>query len=223
MQRPSLKERLRRLIAQKTERPPESDDLRREREARRRIDALALRRASGIEQEKMFREAELRHLDIRLPAEFRALAARLHSLLDQPELIAIAGDRGRGKTWLGCGLINAFCDALRPAIYRRTARFFEELSTADWSDKEWVRRNYVTPELLVLDEVQVRDADRVWQDNELTTLIDRRYARCSATLLLSNFTPEMLANNLGESIQRRLSESGGTWPTPWPRIKEILT
>lgn len=221
--RPPLRERIRRYFdaqAKSQAAREESQELRTERQARARWEAFQLVKASGVESH--FAKADLRNLRAELPAQFRQLAARLRNLLAEPELIAVVGDRGRGKTWLGCALVHAFCHAQKPALYRRTKQFFDELSTAEWEAKEAVRRRYVAPALLVLDEVQVRDADRQWQDNELTSLIDRRYAADKATLLISNFSAEMLGNNLGESVTRRLTEGGGIWETPWGQIEELL-
>jgi DNA replication protein DnaC len=133
----------------------------------------------------------------------------------------IVGDRGRGKTHLACGLVNAFCDLGRRGVYRRMRDYFNDLSRVEWAAKDKVRRLYLDPALLVLDEVQVRDADREWQDNELTDLIDRRWARHRSTVMLANCEPAALWKNLGASIQRRVIESGDVWQTDWPRIKEL--
>jgi hypothetical protein len=106
----------------------------------------------------------------------------------------------------------------RPAVYRRIADYFDQLSGAPWEAKQKIRTAHLTPELLVLDEVQVRESDREWQDNELTSLIDRRYGDRRLTVLISNLTPDALRENLGLSIWRRLSEEGGVYEADWPRI-----
>ena len=188
--------------------------------ARIAAECFALRRESGIDP--FFQRADIRNLDPRVPQGYRDLRDRLLGLLEEPGTIAIGGERGRGKSWLASALVLAFCDAHRPAIYRRTKQFFDDLSSAPWEAKEQARRKYLAPALLVLDEVRVRDDERQWQDNELTSLIDRRFAACRSTLLLSNLTPKALVNMLGDSVHRRLLESGGVWETPWPRIVEVL-
>lgn len=154
-----------------------------------------------------------------MPVKYRALAEVLTDLIDRPLLLAIGGERGTGKTGLGCALANAFCDLGRPALYARAFDFFDVLSSAPWEKKHEIRKQFRAPALLVLDEVQVRDADRSWQDNELTTLIDGRYADEKATVLLSNLTPEALEQNVGMSIWRRLIEQGGVYETEWPRLE----
>lgn len=179
-----------------------------------------LRAANGVDKE--FRDACLTSIDPRLPEKFRQLAGVLGQMLDEPAQLAIVGDRGRGKSWLVSAAVNAFCDVGRRGVYRRTRQFFTELSKADWPVKDSVRAAYLSPELLVLDEVQVRDGEREWQDNELTDLVDRRWANGRSTVLLANLKPAELWTNLGASIQRRVIETGGVFPTPWPRIKELL-
>lgn len=168
--------------------------------------------------------ADLHATDPRFPKGYTDLARVLLGMLPHggPCLMAVCGDRGRGKTHLACGLIREFCSHYLSAIYRRTARFFDRLGEADWGQKEAVRREYLSPKLLVLDEVQIRDQNKQKQDNELTTLIDERYARRRRTLLLSNFKPDALMQNVGPSIWRRLVEEGGVYETNWPRIQEIL-
>jgi hypothetical protein len=196
------------------------------RRARYWVDCGQLWNHSGVPEERLFAGSDLRRIiageEPRLPAGYIELARVLVGLLEAPALLAVVGDRGRGKTHLACGLVKEFCRAKRPAMYRRTKRLFSDLDSAAWSAKENVRRSYVRPELLVLDEIQVRDLNKEWQDNELTDLIDRRYAQQKATLILSNLDAKMLPNHLGSSIHRRLVEGGGIYETNWPRIMELL-
>lgn len=154
------------------------------------------------------------------PEGYRALAKELCTMLDQPKLLSVGGPRGTGKTMLASGLIRLFCQNGRSALYRTTKMLMDELGNAPWEEKERMRQLHRQQDLLVLDEVQVRD-DRDWQDNELVELIDARYRENRATLLISNLESTKLAENLGDSIWRRLIESGGQ-PiiTKWPRLQE---
>jgi hypothetical protein len=158
-----------------------------------------------------------------IPAGYRDLASVLLTMRDEPEqwktrLIGIGGDRGRGKSGLGCGLIRAFCRLGYSALYARVRDFFDALDGVPWEQKPSIKDRFTRPDLLVLDEVQVRDSGKAWQDNELTTLIDRRYGDKSATVLLSNLKPDAFMINLGESINRRLAEGYGIYETDWPRL-----
>jgi hypothetical protein len=162
-----------------------------------------------------------RHRSTWLPAGYVELARVLDGQVEQPNLLAIGGDRGTGKTQLGCSLINTFCGLNRPALYLRVADYFGALGSAAWEQKEAVRAGAVRPALLVLDEVQVRDTNREWQDNELTTLIDRRYGEKRSTLLLSNLKPDALEKNVGASVWRRITDEGGVYETDWGRLESL--
>lgn len=171
----------------------------------------------------IFADTDIESLPTWLPVGYRELAALMMQMMDRPQLLAVGGARGTGKTVLASGLVRKFCDCGRAAIYRTISEFFDELSNSEWEKKEDVRRAYHAPDLVVLDEVQVRDTDRVWQDNELTSLVDWRHREGKSTLLMSNLTAEQLAINLGDSIWRRLIETGGDpIETDWPRIEEVI-
>lgn len=166
---------------------------------------------------------DIEHLSQRWPTGYLALAAELMTLLDEPKILAVGGDRGTGKTALAAGLAIKFCDSGRSAIYTTAGEFFQQLGDRPWGEKDAFRQRHATVELLVLDEVQLRDTDRAWQDNELTTLIDRRYRSGKATVLVSNLRPAALQQNLGESIWRRLIETGGEpIDVDWPRLAEWI-
>jgi DNA replication protein DnaC len=149
------------------------------------------------------------------------MAGLLLGLIERPQLVAIGGERGTGKSAMACGLANAFCDLNQRARYATVARYFEVLSSAPWEEKAAARERFRRADLLVLDEVQVRDADRAWQDNELTSLIDARYADERATVLVSNLTPAALEQNLGASVCRRLNEQGGVYEAAWPQLEPL--
>jgi DNA replication protein DnaC len=197
----------------------ESADLLAERAAIFALECRKLREASGVPAR--YAKLDLRDRPAWMPEKWQKLADILLEIIDAPLLLAIGGERGTGKTGLGCALVNAFCGLRRPGMYRRAFDFFDEMSAASWTDKSAVRAAYRRPDVLVLDEVQVRDADRQWQDNELTTLIDGRYADEKATVLLSNLTPDALEANVGMSVWRRLIEQGGVFKANWPRL-EVL-
>lgn len=169
-----------------------------------------------------YRQFDIEGISSVFPVQYRSLAQEFILLLESPRMLAINGKRGTGKTTLAYGAVIKFCNLGRRAVYRTVAEFFQELSDAPWERKQEIRRGYFSPELLVLDEIQVRDSDREWQDNELTTLIDKRYRENKATILLSNLLAAELRANLGDSIWRRLIETGGEpIRTEWDRIEVI--
>jgi IstB-like ATP binding protein len=199
--------------------PHWTPELRAERWAGFRNECWRMFRAARVPDR--FRTIDLLKLPEWIPPGYRALSEILLGLRDKPMLIAIGGDRGRGKTAMAGGLIRAFCRLGRSALYARVKDFFDELDGAPWEQKPSAKERYATPSLLVLDEIQMRDAGKAWQDSELTTLIDRRYGESRATLLLSNLKPAALDEHLGESVKRRLSEEGGTYETDWPLLSAL--
>jgi len=169
-----------------------------------------------------YRSLDIEGIPSAFPEGYRELAQIFIGMLDAPRMLAAGGKRGTGKSTLGYGIVLKFCNLGRPAVYRTVAEMFQELSDAPWEKKQEIRRTYFYPELLVLDEVQVRDDGRDWQDNELTTLLDKRYRENKATILLSNLLTSELHKNLGDSIWRRLIETGGPpIRTEWERIEVI--
>lgn len=157
-----------------------------------------------------------------VPTGYRKVAKRMLKMIDEPVTLAINGGYGTGKSTLAWWLVTKFCNLGRPAVYRTASEMFNELNTAPWAQKQAAREQWIRPALLVIDEVQVRDAGKDWQDNELITLIDRRYREHKATLLMANLEPEELKDNLGGSIWRRLIETGGNpIDANWGRLKEL--
>jgi len=187
-----------------------------ERRALQALERRQLQGRSGVEVR--YRDMDLRNLPRWVPAPYRAAAAAMLNLLTTPQMVALCGERGTGKTALACGAVNAFCGAGKPAIYLMLLDFFSDLSKTAWDQKDAVWQKYLRPELVVLDEVQVRSADREWQEQELFRLIDKRYAAMKATVLISNLAPDALADSLGPSITRRLLEEGGAIACDWPRL-----
>lgn len=171
---------------------------------------------------EIFNNIDINELSPNLPAGYRALARMMLALRDEPKLLAIGGPRGTGKTALASGLIRKFCESGRPALYSTAHEYFDGLTSEEWEAKERFRKRHYAPDLLVLDEVQVRDSNREWQNNELTTLIDNRHRSGLTTVLISNLTPEALRANLGDSIWRRLIETGGQpIAADWPILSEL--
>lgn len=159
-----------------------------------------------------------------VPSGYRKVAKRMLKMIDEPVTLAINGGYGSGKSTLAWWMVTKFCNLGRPAIYRTASEMFNELNNAPWAEKQAARERWIRPALLVIDEVQVRDSGKDWQDNELITLIDRRYREreLKSTLLMANLEPNELQDNLGGSIWRRLIETGGQpIDANWGRLKEL--
>src|SRR6185437_14375981 len=72
-------------------------------------------------------DADLERIDPRVPADLGRLATRLMRLVDDPQLVAVGGPRGRGKTWLAHGVCRYFYRRGFFFRYALTPSFLEEL------------------------------------------------------------------------------------------------
>jgi DNA replication protein DnaC len=201
--------------------PPQaaSEELQRERIATMRLE-LARR---GVL--KRFAEVNLRQLREDLPQEYKDLARDLLALGDRSDelaVMAIGGPRGVGKTALACGLVRDFYERGKYGFIRDTLVLLQEITDAPFDRKEYLRDRVRRADLVVFDEVQERDESFKRHEGELVALINHRYAAQRATLILTNLEPEALAGNLGDSIVRRLIETGGFRAATWDRLDPLL-
>lgn len=158
-------------------------------------------------------------------AKYQLVSSALFGLMQNPGMIALLGTRGCGKTRMACGTVRAFCLEGRTAIYRRVLDFFLDVkATFDKRDEGNVTQReviarYCRPELLVLDEIQVR-SDTDWENVLLTDLVDRRYAARKSTIFVANLGPEEFFRRVGDSITSRINECGGYFVCDWPSFRD---
>lgn len=150
--------------------------------------------------------------------EWTALLSKVAELLARPSAIVVAtGPRGTGKTQAAAEIMRAYHRANRFPLYR-TAKEFFGLLRASFSSSETsehtIIAQHIAPQLLVLDEIQVR-GDTTYELDTLTHLIDARYAAMKRKLLISNLPKRSTANggpciedSLGASIISRIQETG---------------
>jgi DNA replication protein DnaC len=229
---------------------PEAIERRRELDARRAAQGLAilsarLRAESGVRP----REAAASLWAVDRPArmltedDFAAyLAVRddVATLLDFGGTLVLSGRNGPGKTWLACGLVNEFCDRGRPAFYCTAQGYYRELQKrfgkpelmdawyAKLSGKargdDERERGF---ELLVVDEVEVQPQND-WHLNELRDLINERYDRLVATVLVTNLSREEIngkaetaaAKCFNTAIRDRIKQIGSILECHWPSLRE---
>jgi DNA replication protein DnaC len=216
-----MPKRLRESLNAKLLLPPPAPDekLQRERFAAMRVE-LARR---GVL--KRFADVDLRNLRSDLPREYKDLARDLLALgehSDELAVMAIGGPRGVGKTALASGLVRDFYERGKYGFIRDTLVLLQEITDAPFERKEYMRDRVRRADLVVFDEVQERDESFRRHEGELVALINHRYASQKATLILTNLQPEALAANLGDSIVRRIQESGGFREAAWDRLDPLL-
>jgi len=125
--------------------------------------------------------------------------------------LAFLGPRGTGKTQAATLLSWLAESDGYTARYSTAFEFFlaikASFNTSTQSEDDVLKR-FLSPSLLVLDELQER-GDTPFEDRMLTHLVDRRYRDCKATILIANLKPDAFAAALGSSIMRRVNETGG--------------
>lgn len=126
--------------------------------------------------------------------------------------LVFCGRPGTGKTHLACAigleLINQEFSVRYASQYRAVRRM-----KCTWSknadEDEWeVMRDYLKPDLRILDEVGVgfrSDAERVI----LYQIVNRRYEQVRPTILIGNLTEGELVERVGERIMDRMRDQGG--------------
>jgi len=99
----------------------------------------------------------------------------------------------------------------RPAIYTTAVGLFRDIRgtysrDADSSEAQVIKK-HTDAGLLVIDEMQERGKTE-FEDRELTSIIDERYAHERPTILITNYTREKLAASLSPAVLDRIRENG---------------
>lgn len=204
------------------------DEVRRQEEAAARAHRMEARdtcfRLAQVPQR--YKAASLSKIDGVPPGDvnaYRIAVQQLMRLQSVPAVVAMIGTIGAGKTWLACGLINAFCDSARSARYITAFDYIlavrQSYSANAPRTQEQVEAHFVAFSLLVLDEMQVRAGS----DNEemlLLRLIDKRYQAGRATLMVSNHdSKESFHDRIDARIADRMRDGGGCIICNWPSLR----
>jgi len=110
----------------------------------------------------------------------------------------------------------------RPMVYTTAVNLFSTIkstyiSGAKKSEKEVVS-DYCEAALLVIDEVQER-GETLYEDRQLTAIIDARYAADMPTILISNYSWEKLASTLSPAVIDRIEENGAKLAFTWESFR----
>lgn len=146
----------------------------------------------------------------------RVCAGYAKKWLDRKEAgggLVLCGTPGTGKTHLAVGImrhvITEYLDSARMTTALRIARRVK----ATWSkDSEWTEDDiisqYITPDLLVIDELGVQFGSEA-EKMILFEVINGRYNDMKPTILISNLDTTELGEFIGERVIDRMCEGGG--------------
>jgi DNA replication protein DnaC len=133
----------------------------------------------------------------------------------------LLGDRGTGKTQMATCLCKYLAGRGDTVRYCRRMDFALDLKESFSSHGEdQVIREYVSPKVLVIDEIQVR-GDSDWEKNALTNMIDKRYC-CGdkVTIFIGNVKEDHVRAELGDTVYDRIIEDGGVVVCDWDSFRE---
>lgn len=185
-------------------------------------------------EERFRREMKLDHRQRKV---FSSMKAKLRGV---GAIVALVGERGLGKTTLAAqfAIETAWKNheeaikaegprAFRHVIYRKCAKIvtrykplFADFGSVE-TDSLLESLDFLCrqQEFLIIDELH-DSLDLKMRARVLSDLIDRRYACCRDTILISNQTAADFSANIGDSIASRLSEHGAIIECKWDSYRD---
>lgn len=179
-----------------------------------------LREASGVPAR--FRDATLATFVAVTDAQKRVarIVARYVDSFDPNSGVGLLllGNCGSGKTLLACAVINALVERRHSARYLRVTDAVRAIKatyskSSTITDSEAIA-GLVSPDLLVLDEVGVQFGTE-HEAVLLFDILDRRYAECRSTILVSNLNAPEIERHLSERVMDRFRETGAVLAFDW--------
>lgn len=148
----------------------------------------------------------------KLFATLREYAARFDQHRALGLSLILCGKTGTGKTHLSCavlralafehGLCGKYCTA-----YRAVQEIRASYKSSDVTELQ-VLKEFIRPDLLVLDEIGVQygtDSEQLL----LFSLLNGRYEELKPTIVISNLSLPEVTQYLGDRVYDRLRENGG--------------
>lgn len=142
-------------------------------------------------------------------------------LMGTGAIIMLVGPRGRGKTQLSAAVAGHVLGLRKRAVYTTASELFITLrsSFSNNTSEDDTLKKFTTPDLLVIDEMQVRGGTD-YEDRTITTILDRRYRDMRDTILIANLAPEALLEAVGQSVTSRVDECGTVIECTWQNFRK---
>ena len=176
------------------------EEIKREREKKRQNEVLELIKATGMPERYYFETFDTFNGDIK--AKVMEYAKSCKNYIGA---LVILGGSGTGKTHLACSCLRENTNG----VYITMPTLEIELDCSrDFSAKEnkiAVLKKYITPNLLVMDEIG-RFQNALNERQAIYYIINERYNRMLNTILISNLTAKEFGDYIGNATADRLSE-----------------
>ena len=125
--------------------------------------------------------------------------------------LVISGRPGTGKTHMVCAIGIELIQRGESVLFATVAEAMREIrETYNGSSKSeaQILRTYTQPTVLILDEVGSGPGSD-HEKHQLFEIVNRRYADCKPTFLVSNLETTALLQYLGDRLMDRMREGGG--------------
>jgi len=167
-----------------------------------------------------------------LPAQQRALgvcqayAERFVAVGGHGESLLLLGGPGTGKTHLACAILAQVMRAGHTGLFLSVSEALSTLREAYGPNAARSERAAMAlltePQLLVLDELGVAVGRDTTRQALLFGVLNERYSKLRATLVIGNLTVRELTRYLGERIMDRLcDDSSAVVSFDWPSHRRL--
>ena len=143
--------------------------------------------------------------------EWEVSYQKLKAQYDNNGIIGLLGNRGCGKTQASVVIIAMNSKKGKIGYYTKAQEIFLGIRDAQGGGENGLVatfEKYTKPDLLVIDAFQVRSGTE-FEYRTLVTILDKRYDNMNPTILISNDTPEVFAEAMGDDAYSRMQEGGG--------------
>lgn len=182
---------------------------------------------AGCDIPEALKAMTLQNYEVKNDGQQTALSAA-HVFADEwrHRWLCFVGKPGTGKGHMCGGIVNkVFHDMLyydqvenRAIGYMKHIRLIRRIRACyskKGASEEEVINELDRPQLLILDEVGLRESMSDWERATLDDLIDYRYEHRKALIITSNLPPKELFGMLGDRVRSRFAERGQIVPFTW--------